>query len=879
MARDARAGGSGSELDLLGALTEAVSDAHTLRSVYDRALDALTSTLGMERAAILLFDPDGVMRFKAWRNLSDGYREAVEGHNPWSPEDPDPRPVVVHDALATPDLVALHPVLAREGIGSLAFVPLRHGSALLGKFMVYSPVANGLSERDVRLAEAIARQVATAIEHKRHERRLATQYSVARAVAEARTVQDGLERVLGDLCELLEWRFAAVWVVNERIGEIRCVQTWMAPDGGLEDFDEVTRSMPMTSGVGLPGRVWATGRPAWIRDAPEDENFPRARWAAKAGLHAACGFPIQVDGRVVAAMEFFSHDIRPPDEDLLLLMAAVGSQIGQFVERKQGEIALRQSEALKGAILRSALDAVITMDADGVVVDVNDVALEIFGRRREEMVGSELAGLVIPPGLRERHRRGLRRYVETGEGAIVGHRVELTAMRRDGTEFPVELAVTRADVVGSPMFVGYLRDITERAKAEERLRFLVRATDVLSSSLDPEETLGRIADLAVPVLADWCVTYLLTPAGSIRRLGVRHADPTKEAIARRIVDAFPIDPDAGRGVSRVIASGEPLLDPDTGADTMAAVVEDREGLRALIEPLDVTSWMCVPLTSRGAVIGAVAFIASGSPRRFGPNDVEIAVELARRAGLALDNGRLYQERDTIARTLQESLLPPELPTIPAIDVAAAYLPGEGEVGGDFYDVFQTGSSTWGVVIGDVCGKGAEAAAVMAQARYTVRAAAMRERGPAGILRTVNEALVRAGRDRFLTAAHLQLRLGSTVRARVSVGGHPPPLLVRTDGTIRELGIPGMLLGVFPGPDLFEETQTLEPGDSIVMFTDGVPDERASNGGPDPRFRGLLRDHAGRTAGEIVEAIRRMVQDRTADRPADDAAVVVVRVRR
>jgi phosphoserine phosphatase RsbU/P len=169
--------------------------------------------------------------------------------------------------------------------------------------------------------------------------------------------------------------------------------------------------------------------------------------------------------------------------------------------------------------------------------------------------------------------------------------------------------------------------------------------------------------------------------------------------------------------------------------------------------------------------------------------------------------------------------------------------------------------------------------VMAQARYTVRAAAMRERGPAGILRTVNEALVRAGRDRFLTAAHLQLRLGSTVRARVSVGGHPPPLLVRTDGTIRELGIPGMLLGVFPGPDLFEETQTLEPGDSIVMFTDGVPDERASNGGPDPRFRGLLRDHAGRTAGEIVEAIRRMVQDRTADRPADDAAVVVVRVRR
>jgi PAS domain S-box-containing protein len=874
-----RLGAPGSELDLLGMLTEAVSEAQTLPSVYEGALDTLTSALGVERAAILLFDPDGVMRFKAWRGLSDGYRDAVEGHNPWSPEDPDPRPVVVPDAAHDPDLVPLRRVLAREGIGSLAFVPMRHGTALLGKLMVYSPVAHGLSDRDVRLAEAIARQVAIAIENKQHERRLTTQYSVARAVGGSRTVEEGLEQVLGDLCELLEWRFAAVWVVNERIGEIRCVQTWTAPDGGLEEFEDATRSTPMGQDVGLPGRVWATGRPAWIRDVQDDHDFPRAPWAAKAGLHAACGFPIQVDRRVVAVMEFFSTDIRPPDEDLLSLMGAVGGQIGQFIERNQAELELRRSEALKSAILRSAIDAVVTMDAEGMVVDVNDVATTVFGYRRDEMLGVELAELVIPPALRERYRSALARYVATGEGTLVGRRVELTAMRRDGTEFPVEIAVTRAEVTGPPMFVGYLRDITERNQANERLRFLIRATDVLSSTLDPEETLARIANVAVPFVADWCVTYLLTPGGSIRRLGVRHADPSKEAIARRIVDSFPIDPSVDRGVAHVIAAGEPLLDPDTGAETMAAVVEDREGLLALIEPLAVTSWMCVPLKSRGEVIGAVAFIASGSQRRFDPYDLDVAIELAYRAGLALDNGRLYQERDTIARTLQESLLPPELPTIPAIDVAAAYLSGEGMVGGDFYDVFQTGTSTWAVVIGDVCGKGAEAAAVMAQARYTVRAAAMRERGPAGILRTVNEALLRARRDRFLTAAHLQLRLGPTVRARVSIGGHPAPLLVRADGSLREIGVPGMLLGVVADPELHEETETLEPGDAIVLFTDGVPDERASKGGPDPRFRALLREHAGRPAAEIVDAVRSMVLDRTAASPADDAAVVVVRVRR
>ena len=201
-------------------------------------------------------------------------------------------------------------------------------------------------------------------------------------------------------------------------------------------------------------------------------------------------------------MEFFAAARVAPDEELLATMTSLGSQIGQFVERCRAERSVRESEARKTAILNAAFDCIVTMDGDGHIVEVNAATETTFGYSAEEMVGRELAEIMIPPGpLREDHRRGLRRYMETGASRIVGHPVELTAMRADGSTFPVELAVTRPDLPGPPLFCGYLRDVTERRRAEQALQGLAeeqaalrRVATAVAAEVEPERLFGLIAE-------------------------------------------------------------------------------------------------------------------------------------------------------------------------------------------------------------------------------------------------------------------------------------------------------------------------------------------------------------------------------------------------
>ena len=213
------------------------------------------------------------------------------------------------------------------------------------------------------------------------------------------------------------------------------------------------------------------------------------------------------------------------------------------------------------------------------------------------------------------------------------------------------------------------------------------------------------------------------------------------------------------------------------------MTEDERHLELVLE-LGMRSAMTVPMTARGDTVGAMTFVTGPSGRRFDQRDLELAEELARRCATAVENARLYGERAYIARTLQESLLPSELPEIPGIETAARFRPtGEGnEMGGDFYDLFQRRRG-WTVVIGDVCGKGPDAAAVTALARYTLRAAAMRERLPSRGLHVLNEALLRQRADRrFCTVAYAYLEsTEGGVRLGFASGGHPLPLLVRPDG--------------------------------------------------------------------------------------------------
>jgi serine phosphatase RsbU (regulator of sigma subunit) len=264
--------------------------------------------------------------------------------------------------------------------------------------------------------------------------------------------------------------------------------------------------------------------------------------------------------------------------------------------------------------------------------------------------------------------------------------------------------------------------------------------------------------------------------------------------------------------------------------------------------------------------------------------VELAQELARRCATAVDNARLYRDRSYIARTLQESLLPVELPEIPGVETAARFRPtGEGnEVGGDFYDVFESGSrGGWTVVMGDVCGKGPDAAAVTALARYTLRAAAMREQLPSRSLFMLNEALLRQRNDRrFCTVAYAHIeKLDEGARAGLSTGGHPLPLLLRADGGVEAVGAPGTVLGIFRDPDLEDHAVMLAPGDSLVFYTDGVIESRMSTNGvlDERRLAELVSTCAGRGADAIAAAVEEAAVLSQQGRPKDDIAVLVLRV--
>jgi PAS domain S-box-containing protein len=298
---------------------------------------------------------------------------------------------------------------------------------------------------------------------------LHVEHAVARILAETERRVEVYEAVLAAIGASLDWELGAVWESGAEDQRLRCVCTWHAGEGAPE-FEALSERITLAKGEGLPGRVLASGEPLWIVDTPEDANFPRANVALRSGLHAAFGFPLRSAQGVVGVMEFFSRALREPDERLLQTMRALGSQLGQFVARRQAEDEVRASESRLRAMLEASLDAVVTMDHAGRVLGWNHAAETTFGYRADEALGRDMGELIVPPEHRPAHRKGLARFLESGVPVILDRRLELTAMHRNGAQFPVELTITRIPLPGLPTFTGYLRDITERRSAEEELR-------------------------------------------------------------------------------------------------------------------------------------------------------------------------------------------------------------------------------------------------------------------------------------------------------------------------------------------------------------------------------------------------------------------------
>lgn len=529
---------------------------------------------------------------------------------------------------------------------------------------------------------------------------------------------------------------------------------------------------------------------------------------------------------------------------------------------------------------------------------------------------AEYAALIHPDD-REAARAKVRAALDAGESE---YRVEHRILRGDGTiGWSSGIARILRGSDGEPeAMIGVSADITDRKRREaeqraardaellardtaatsvRRLRTLAEASELLGASLDVDTTLQQVADLAVRSIADWCVVDLLGDGRDLRRVAVAHVDPAMTAHARLLQERFPTGVSDRTFIGPVLRSGRPTLWNGVPSD-FDDMIDDPE-VRSIMQTLQLTSTAMVPMTARGRVIGALSLVRTHG-RHFDEDDLALTAELGRRAAVAVDNARVYADRDHVATVLQNSLLPPALPSIPGVDIATRYRAGSSEVGigGDFYDVFAVGEGRWRLLVGDVCGKGAEAAALTGAVRYTLRAAAIDEPDPVEVLRMTGDTLIAQdllGTDdrqgRFCTVAlaafaptpNRASASGAPLAVDIALSGHPTPLLRRNDGSIERCHENGMLLGILPGVEAARWHVDLEPGDCLVFYTDGVTEAR--NGDTlfgDERLAAALAAAPATSADDVARALEtavdqfaRLADDTGSEQQRDDTAIVVL----
>ena len=378
-----------------------------------------------------------------------------------------------------------------------------------------------------------------------------------------------------------------------------------------------------------------------------------------------------------------------------------------------------------------------------------------------------------------------------------------------------------------------------------RLQVLSAASASLDRSLDPAETLRAISRMAVPELAPVCVVDALDQTGSIGSTVAAAADP---ALARDI-EASQTDPPRGDlhldGVASLLdepgadelsdarragtdTGGPRLHDAGTRSASITQVVDGHEH-EAVMKRAGYVFETAFPMQARGRVHGMISFWRPQQDRPFDRGLLTVLEDLSGRAALAYDNARLYAERAQVARTLRRSLMPAALPTIPRLELASYFRPmGAGsEVGGDFYDVISDSEGCW-LIVGDVCGKGAEAAALTGFVRHTTAAYARETDRPGRVLTRVNRAMLEQDFEGlFATAILTRMRFRpGDVEVTVALAGHPAALIARSDGDAGELGASGKLLGVFPEADIEEASTVLKPGDALALYTDGLTEAHA-----------------------------------------------------
>ncbi len=365
-----------------------------------------------------------------------------------------------------------------------------------------------------------AREVFVAIvlditEQRRAQRRLACQHAVARVLADSSSAAQALPAILEAVCTGLKGDLGLLWQVDRARKVLHCTEVWRKSPALFHRFVEASRQDACGAGIGLPGRVWARGEPFCIPDLSKEPACGRTASALADGLHMACAVPIWLRGDVYAVMECIGREPQHLEVDFLRMLGTIGSQVGLFIERIEVEAALRDNEERTRLIIDTALEAVITMDTDGTITEWNAQAETMFGWSHGEAVGQNLAALIVPLQHRESHTRGLARYLETGDGPILNKLIEMTALRRDGREFPVELAITPLQLEGSVIFSAFIRDITARKESEQALAAYAKQLERINQDLDVALAQAKAATEAKSVFLATMSHEIRTPMNGV----------------------------------------------------------------------------------------------------------------------------------------------------------------------------------------------------------------------------------------------------------------------------------------------------------------------------------------------------------------------------
>ena len=735
------------------------------------------------------------------------------------------------------------------------------------------------------VAVAGARQRVRAQDSRRRFRLLVALADVGEG---ALTLDETVEALTG----ILVPEFADVCIVDLLLGDepvrlavkatgtdAEAVETWLRGRPPAEaDVEISSRTTARTRRAHVVPEIDTDAVAAWSLD-PDDERRMRAL-AARSSMT----IPLLARGRILGTLSLTVTDRsgrRYAEADAAFGEVLAG-RVALALDNAGLYAELQTAEAQLSASLESLADAVLVEAPGERLVHANPAAVrqlgfasaqellerrpgevldrfELFGEDRQPLTGAEVlaAGRVFAGELPE---PVLVRHVER-------------ATREEG--WSVVKSTPVAGREGHPhLAVHVIEDVTALKRAEDGQRLLVLAGRALTSSMDFARTLQEVADLVVPALADWCTIALPDGTGHLRQVAVAHVDPERVRFAQELDERHPPRLNGASNPAGVMRDGGSRCVNGITPEQLRRSAHDDEHYRLLSE-LGLYAGLAVPLVATGEPLGVMTLASAESRRRFSDADVLLAEQLGRQAGTAVHTGRLYAERSSIAATLQAGLLPPDLPPIPGWATVPLYRPAGEEtwVGGDFYDAFAVRGG-WMIIVGDVAGRGAPAAALTALARHTLRTAGRLLDDPAGALRELNRELYARGGGALCTLVCVLLSDDPAAReVEVICAGHPQPVLLR-DGEPRQVGHFGTIVGAFPTETWTAERVEMAPGDTLVLYTDGVIDTVGETG----RFgeQRLLDALAGTgSAREAVERIERSIGDFERGPQADDTAALAL----